>query len=648
MDLSDPIDTTNFDIETNPGSDFYRHVNGGWLDNNPVPAEHPAWGSALEVHVRNEATLHNLLEEASADPGPEGTARRMVGDYFAAGMDTDAIADAGTAPLDPYLVRIDAIEGIEDVRALLVDLRKVGVAAFHSIGIDPDFEDPDRYLVYLAQGGLGLPERDYYLRDDDRSKALVAAYVDHVAAQLENMGAGGRDEAEAILELERRLAGASMPAEDHRDLSKVLNRHDLESLDEVMPRFGLTSHLRELGVTSDSVSIDNAAFFETLDDLLGDTPIEVVRSYLRWHLVRRFASALPQSFEDEAFDFYNRKLGGQQEPRERWTRILAAATADIGEQVSRLYVDVAFSPEAKERCEEMVDGLIAAMARSIESLDWMTSATKRAALGKVSTFTHKIGYPDEWRDYTRLPIDRTSFAGNRMRASAFEFDRKMSRLADPVDKSEWELPAHVVNAYYNPLLNEVVFPAGILQPPFFYPDADDAVNYGGIGAVIGHEITHGFDDNGSRFDEVGRRRNWWTEEDRAEFEKRAQVLVEQFSAYEVFDDLNVNGKLTLGENIADLGGLAIAHDAFTSTLDGSEEQIGGMTPVQRFFVAFATIWRMNYSDEYLRMVTNIDVHSPNPFRSNGPVSNFPPFAGAFAVAEGSPMRRPAGTLVEIW
>lgn len=648
MDFFDPIEAANFDPDTDPGLDFYRHVNGGWLEANPVPAEHPAWGAGYEVHVRNEATLHDLLEEASTDPGPEGTTRHMVGDYYAAGMDIDAIEAEGVSSLAPYLEMISSLESPDELGRVIIELRRVGVGAFYSVGIEPDFEDPSRYLVYLAQGGLGLPERDYYLRDDDRSKALVTAYVDHVAAQLESLGAGWGEEARAIVALETQLAEASMPAEEHRDLSKVLNRHEVDSLDALMPRFGLKNHLRELGVASDTVSIDNTVFFESLDRVLAETPVATLRSYLRWHLVRRFASALPHEFEEEDFDFFRRKLGGQQEPRERWTRVLAAATADIGEQVSKLYVDSAFSPAAKVRCEEMVDQLLEAMARSIESLDWMTDATRRAALEKVRTFTYKIGYPDRWRDYSSLTIDRASFVGNRMRAARFEFDRKMSRLGDEVDKGEWELPAHVVNAYYNPLHNEVVFPAGILQPPFFNANGDDAVNYGGIGTVIGHEITHGFDDNGSRFDEVGRRRNWWTDEDRAEFEKRAEGLVEQFSGYEVFDDLKVNGRLTLGENIADLGGLAIAFDAFVSTLEGSEPDIGGLTPVQRFFVAFATIWRMNYTDEYLRMITNVDVHSPNPFRANGSVSNFPPFAEAFEVGEGSPMRRPPDRLVDIW
>lgn len=646
MEILDHIDTDNFDRNTSPATDFFRHVNGGWLATNPVPSERPAWGAFYEVDVRIEEILHGLLEDAEAKP--DGSVEQIVGDYFAAGMDEETIASAGTSPIDPFLSRIDDLDDVDDVRALAVDLNKIGVGAFHSIGISEDFEDSDRYLVYLAQGGLGLPERDYYLREDDRSKALIGAYVDHVTAQLENLSSGGREEAEAIFEMEKRLAEASMPAEEHRDVSKILNRHAVDDLDDLMPRFGLTGYLRELGVTSETVSVDNAGFFETLEAVLHQTSIGTVRAYLRWHLVRRFAKSLTSEFEDEAFDFYNRKLGGQKEPRERWTRVLLAAAADIGEQVARLYVESAFSPEAKERCEEMVQGLIAAMSRSIESRDWMTEQTKQAALKKAASFSYKIGYPDRWRDYSGLEIERGPYASNRIRAAAFEFDRQIGRLSEPVDKDEWKMPAHMVNAFYNPLQNEIVFPAGILQPPFFYPDGDDALNYGGIGSVIGHEITHGFDDNGSRFDDSGARRNWWTEEDRAEFESRAEGLVAQFSAYEVFDDLNVNGQLTLGENIADLGGLAIAHDAFVSTLNGSEPDLGGLTPQQRFFVSFGTIWRMNFTDEYLRMLANVDVHSPAPFRANGSVANFPPFAEAFGVEPGSPMRRGDDELVVIW
>ncbi|MFZ0015085.1 MAG: M13 family metallopeptidase [Acidimicrobiia bacterium] len=647
MEYVDHIDAAAFDNETPVADDFYRHVNGGWLDANPVPSEYPAWGAMFEVQVRNEEILHSLLEEAAGHPEPPGSADQMVGDYFAAGMDEARILSVGTEPLQPVLDAIADIQGIDGLRALMPRLRRLGVGALHSMGVSPDFEDPARYLVYVGQGGLGLPERDYYVRDDDRSTGLVAAYTAHVARQLTSLGRGGREESEEIVALERRLAAASLPAAEARNLDKTLNRHPVESLDELMPRFGLTSYLRDLGVTTDSVNVDHAEFFTSLEDALTTTPIETLRAYLTWHLVRTFASALPPVFEEEAFDFYNRKLGGQRQPRARWTRILAAAGADLGEQVARLYVEEAFPPEAKERCEELVDGLIAAMRRSIESLDWMTEATRASALAKVDAFTYKIGYPDTWRDYTGLVIDRGSYVGNRMRCAQFEYERQLGRLEQPVDAGEWQLAAHVVNAYYNPLHNEIVFPAGILQPPFFYPDADDAVNFGAIGTVIGHEITHGFDDNGSRFDEAGRKRDWWGEDDRSEFDKRAEVLVEQFSDFEVADDQKVNGRLTLGENIADLGGLKIAYNAFVDTLE-DESELGGFTPRQRFFLSYGTIWRMNYSEEYLRMLANVDVHSPHPYRVNGPLANFPAFAEVFHIAGDSPMRLPVGEIAEIW
>jgi putative endopeptidase len=648
MEFVDHLDPSAFDPTTPPGEDFYQHVNGGWLKANPVPSEYPAWGAMFEVQVRNEGILHELLVEAAEEPGPEGTPSRMVGDYFAAGMDEAAIADIGVEPLQPLLARIDGIEDLSDLGRQLRDLKRIGVGAFHSLTVSPDFEDPDRYLVYIGQGGLGLPERDYYLRDDERSRALVAAYVTHVANQLGNLGVGGEAEATEILALERSLAEASLPSEELRKAEVRYNRHEVADLDDLMPTFGLESHVRQLGVASDSVNVDNAGFFTRLDEVLASTSLKTLKTYLKWHLVRASASALPPQFEDEAFDFYSRKLGGQQEPRERWTRVLGAASGDIGEQVARLYVDAAFSPEAKERCEQLVDGLVEAMGRSIRSLEWMTDATKEAALTKLAAFGYKIGYPDEWRDYRGLTIERGSYVGNRMNAAMFEFDRQMGRLEDPVDKGEWFMPAHIVNAYYHPMLNEVVFPAGILQPPFFYPDADDAVNSGAIGTVIGHEITHGFDDNGSQFDAEGRRRNWWSPQDREEFERKAEVLVRQFSGFEVAEDQNVNGRLTLGENIADLGGLKIAYDAFVHTLDGNEEGIAGLKPRERFFMSYGTVWRMNYTEAYLRMLANVDVHSPNPFRVNGPLANFAPFADVFEVGDGSPMRLPEQEIAEIW
>jgi predicted metalloendopeptidase len=635
--------------------DFYRHVNGGWIDANPVPPEYGAWGAGHVVHERNQEILHRLLEEAAAAGGPPGSSTQMVGDYFAAAMDEEAIAAAGAAPLEPYLKRIADVASVDDLRSVVRDLQRIGVSPLHALGVSSDFEDADVYLVYLGQGGLGLPERGYYLRDDEQSIALRAQYLHHVARQLRNLGDAeerARDAAARILAFETRLAEPSYTPEQLRDVQLTLNRFAVGALDDLMPGFGLSGYARELGVTSPTVSLDNPGFFEGLDAILADTPLETLRDYLRWHVVRTFASALPSAFETEAFAFYGRTLGGQKEMKPRWKRVLAAASADIGELVAQLYVDAAFSRQARQRCEEMVGHLLSAMGRAIRGAGWMSDATRAEALSKLDSFTYKIGYPDEWRDYTGLVVERRSFAENRMRCEAFELARQMGRLDQPVDKGEWEMPAHTVNAYYHPLLNEIVFPAGILQPPFFYAGAADAVNYGAIGAIIGHEITHGFDDQGSHFDAHGALRDWWSEEDRAEFERRAEVLVEQYDGYVVVDDLRVNGRLTLGENIADLGGLKIALDALREALSAAapsaREPVDGFTPEQQFFLSWATVWRTSYTDEYLRLIVNVDPHSPARARVNGPLSNLPRFATAFAVPDEAPMARAEAVRADIW
>ena len=647
-----PIDTALFDPDTAAADDFYRHVNGGWIDANPVPSEYGSWGAPQIVHARNQDVLHQLLEDAAARTEPRGSAGQMVGDYFAAAMDEAAIAAAGAKPLAPYLERIDDATSVADIRDIVRDLQRCGPSPLHSLGIAPDFEDSDAYLVYVGQGGLGLPERDYYTRDDEQSVALRAQYVAHVANQLGNLGDADERAAEAaarILTFETRLAEASYTAEQLRDVQLTMNRHDVAALDELMPAFGLSGYVTDLGVTSATVSVDNPGFFKALDVTLADTPLETLRDYVRWHVIRAFASALAPAFADEAFDFYGRTLGGQKEMQPRWKRVLNAASADIGELVAQLYVEAAFSAHAKKRCEEMVDHLLSAMEQAIRSAEWMTETTRAEALRKLDGFNYKIGFPDEWRDYTGLVIERGSYVANRMRCESFEFARQMGRLAEPVDKGEWVMPAHTVNAYYHPLLNEIVFPAGILQPPFFYADADDAVNYGAIGAVIGHEITHGFDDQGSHFDAAGQLRDWWTEADRAEFTQRAQVLVEQFDEYAVVDDLHVNGRLTLGENIADFGGLKIAHEALRKALPGTATAaIDGLTPEQRYFLSWATVWRTSYTDEYLRLIVKTDPHSPARARVNGPLSNLPAFAAAFALDDASPMVRSEETRAHIW
>jgi predicted metalloendopeptidase len=650
-----PIDAALFDPDTAASEDFYRHVNGGWLDANPIPPEYGAWGAGQMVHEHNQEILRRLLEEAAGRDDPKGSAGQKVGDYFAAAMDEAAIAAAGVRPLEPYLARIAAAGSVDDVRELLRDLQRVGPSPLHSLSVAPDFEDSEAYLVYLGQGGLGLPERDYYTRDDEQSEVLRRKYATHVAHQLANLGvddARAAGAAEGILAFETRLAEASYTAAQLRDVPLTMNRHDFADLDELMPSFDLAGHVRDLGVTSPSVNVDNPGFFQALEATLAETPIETLRDYLRWHLVRTFAMSLTPAFENEAFDFYGKTLGGQQEMKPRWKRAVASASSDIGELVAQLYVETAFGEQAKLRCEEMVDHLLTAMGRALRRVDWMSDATREEALRKLHGFTFKIGYPDVWRDYSELEIERGSFVENRMRCEAFELARQLGRLGLPVDRTEWEMPAHVVNAYYHPLLNEIVFPAGILQPPFFYADADDAVNYGAIGAIIGHEITHGFDDEGSHFDASGQLRDWWAEADRAEFMRRALVLVSQFDGYEVLDGLHVNGQLTLGENIADLGGLKIAHDALLDALatDGPAEReaVDGFTPEQRFFFSWATVWRTNYTDEYLHLIVKSDPHSPARARVNEPLSNLPAFAAAFGIDGGSPMARDAAGRADIW
>ena len=651
-DSQRPIDATLFDAGTSAEDDFYAHVNGGWLRANPVPSEYGAWGAPHIVNARNQELLHTLLEDAAARTNVHGSAGQMVGDYFAAAMDEAQIASAGVTPLEPYLARIEAAESVADVRAIARDLQRAGADPFHGLGIMPDFEDSDAYLVYIVQGGLGLPERDYYLRDDEQSVALRAAYLAHVANQLRNLGDSpehAADAADRILAFETRLAEACYSAVQLRDVQLTMNRFDVAKLDELMPGFGLSSYVAELGVTSATVSINNPGFFVTLDAALAETPVDTLRDYLRWDMVSAFASALPPAFEHEAFDFYGRTLGGQQEMQPRWKRVLNATSEDIGELVAQLFVDAAFSAEAKVRCERMVEHLLSAMGSAIRSAEWMTEGTRAEALRKLDGFGYKIGFPDTWRDYSGLAIDRGSYVENRMRCTEFEFARLIGRLGKGVDKAEWAMPAHTVNAYYHPLLNEIVFPAGILQPPFFYADADDAVNFGAIGAVIGHEITHGFDDQGSHFDATGGLRDWWTEADRTEFDRRARVLVEQFDEYVVVDDLHVNGELTLGENIADLGGLTIAYNALREVLAEPETPaIDGFTPEQRFFLSWATVWRTNYTDERLRLLVKTDPHSPASTRVNGPLSNMPAFAEAFGIPAGSPMRRDAEKRAHIW
>jgi putative endopeptidase len=654
VSADDPVfDVAETDPTVAPSDDFYRFANGGWIDANPVPPEYSAWGAAHEVHERNQAILHTLLEAAAADTDADpNTPEYNVGIYYRSGMDVDRIESLGVEPIAAWLERISGIEDLTTLSSLLVDLHRIGVGAFFSVGVLPDFEDATINLLYVGQGGLGLPDRDYYVRDDDDSTTLMEDYRSHVARMFELLGLAAEDArsaADTVLTLEGKIAEVSYTNVQMRDVDLITNKVVMTETRQLMPNLGLDGYLGLLGASGEAaINIDNEGFYPAIDRLITETDLADLKTYLTWHLVASVASSLPSRFEEESFDFYGRKLSGQQEQKARWKRVLAAGSGDIGELIAQLFVRDNFPPEAKASMEHLVNRLFDAMRETIEHLEWMGDDTKVEALAKLAGFGSKIGYPDEWRDYSALELHEGAWLENRLACRAFETQRQLHQLGKPVDLHEWSMAPHVVNAYYHPLRNEIVFPAGILQPPFFTAEADDAVNYGAIGAVIGHEITHGFDDQGSRFDAHGNVRNWWSDEDRAEFDRRAKVMVEQFSAYEVDDGLHVNGELTLGENIADLGGLKIALMALDAELGGEPADVAGLTAAQRFFLAWARVWRKNDTPEYRRLIVNSDPHAPSDLRCKGPMSNLAVFAEAFSIPDDDPSMRQADDRVDIW
>jgi predicted metalloendopeptidase len=647
----DPVfNAADADPSMAPSEDFYRFVNGGWLDANPVPDEYPAWGAFQELNSRNEGVLHEILIAAANEDAPADTAERLVGAHFAAGMNTERIEQLGLDPIASTLETINSIDDKAELATVVATLHRDGIDALFGTGVEPDFEDSTTNLLWIGQGGLGLPDRDYYLRDDETSTDLLDAYRAHISAMFKLLGRKDHDAAaDTVITIETAIAQESYTNVQMRDVDLITNKTTREDIGAAMPVFDLDRYLDSVGAGDvDVFNLDNLGFYPAIDELINGTPLEDLTTYLTWHVIHAAASALPAVFEEESFDFYGRTLGGQKTQKERWKRVLAASTADIGQLVSQLYVAENFPPEAKSRMEHLVSTLLDSMRSSIEALEWMSDTTKIEALAKLKGFGYKIGYPDEWRDYTGLELSADSWLANRLAASRFEFDRKMATVGQPVNPHEWAMAPHVVNAYYHPLHNEVVFPAGILQPPFFSLDADDAVNYGAIGAVIGHEITHGFDDQGSRFDAAGNVRDWWTAEDRDEFDKRAKVVIDQYRSHEIEEGLNVNGELTLGENIADIGGLKIAYAALQKELDGVNDLIEGLTPAQRFYIAWATGWRQNYTDAYLRLLVNSDPHSPAYLRGAVPLSNLSTFQKAFLIPDGASAILPVEERVDIW
>lgn len=648
-----PIDPANLDPSVKPWEDFYRYANGGWLDANPIPPEYSAWGAFHELHERNNAALRKELEAAAAktDAKP-GSPEQLVGDFYASGMDEAAIEKAGIEPLAEEFARIAAIDGPESLTRTIAHLTELGVDAGFWFGSGQDAKDSESVIAQLYQSGLGLPEREYYREKGEDAEKLREAYVAHVARTFELLGdskADAEDAAKRVMAFETKLAEASMPNVELRDPDATYHKKTPAELRELMPNFAWDAWFDEIGIREpDAVNVGQPKFFQTFDALVKDAPLEDWRAYLRWHLASAASPYLGKNFVNEWFDFYGRTLNGSEELRPRWKRVMATIDDSVGEALGQLYVRDNFPPEAKEQALELVANLREALRDRIRELPWMTEKTKEAALRKLEAMRVKIGYPDVWRDYSGLEINRGPYVGNVFRANAFEFRRDLAKIGKPVDRNEWEMSPPTVNAYFHPAMNEIVFPAGILQPPFFDPNADDAVNYGGIGAVIGHELTHGFDDQGRKYDEKGNLANWWTAEDLKNFEARSQKIIEQFDGYEVLDGLKINGRLTTGENIADLGGAKIAFAALQKALarNPAPAEIDGFTPAQRFFLSYAQTWRTNERDESLRVQVKTDPHSPAEFRVNGPLSNLEEFVGAFECPPDSPMVRK--DRVEIW
>ena len=653
------INLANLDSTVKPVDDFYKFVNGGWLARTEIPGDQGRWNSFNEVReATNETVLEVLEAAAKSDKYAAGTDQRKAADFYAVGMDSLLAEKAGIQPLQPYFDQIASIKSIQDLQKYLSDQQVYGGGSFFDFGILPDLKKSTIMAAYLSQGGLGLPDRDYYTKQDSRSKEIREKYLAHVARMLMMLGDDQESadaQANRIMALETRLAEASMTNVEQRNIPALYNKMSLSKLSEITPSINWKEYLTDMGVTGiDTLIVMQPKFMSEFEAITKEGNVDLWKEYLRWRLIDGTAAYLNNEFVKANFEFFSKELNGIEEMRPRWKRVLGSTNAAMGEAIGKLYVDAVFPPEAKAKAKEMVDNIMLAYAERIKNLDWMSDSTKTKALEKLEKMDVKIGYPDKWRDYSALEVsndpETSSYVQNLMNAAKFGFEYQVSKLGKPVDKEEWGMSPQTVNAGYHPLYNSITFPAAILQPPFYNYKADAAVNYGGIGGAIGHEISHCFDDQGSRFDADGNLKNWWTDVDLQNFQERSGMLVAQFDAYEPLDSVHVNGKFTLGENIGDLGGMNGAYDGLQRHLaqHGNPGNIDGFTPEQRFFMSWATVWRTKYKDETLRTQILTDPHSPGMYRANGPLSNIDAFYEAFGVKEGDGMYKPDSARVKIW
>lgn len=647
------LDLSGMDSAVKPNDNFFLYANGTWLKNTEIPASKTGWGS---FYIVRDNALHQMKEILDScmnlkDP-KKGSIEQQIGDLYASGMDSSAVEQAGIQPLKAELDRISAIKDPQGILDEIAEEYNNGDGALFSFYGSPDDKNSMWQMAHFDQGGLGLPNRDYYFKADDNSKKIRDAYLQYVSKILTLSGtdsASAAKKAAGIMTLETALAKASKSPVELRDPEANYHKLTLAELDKMTPNFNWTNLLAKLNVKQDTVLVGQPDFYKGVSSLLKSTPLNVWKDYLQYHLVSGYANVLSSAFYNARFDFYNRLLNGQKQPEERWKRMCSLVDGTLGDALGQLYVQRFFPPAAKQRMMDLVNNLQATYRERIKSLDWMSDSTKPKAIDKLNAFMKKIGYPDKWKDYSSIDISRASIVTNLQHIGKWQYQYDLNKIGKVVDRTEWGMTPPTVNAYYNPLFNEIVFPAGILQPPFFFRDADDAVNYGAIGAVIGHEMTHGFDDQGSQYDKNGNLKNWWTPEDKKKFEAKAQQVVDEYNGYVVLDTVHVNGKLTEGENIADVGGLAIAYAAFKNTPEGkSTEKINGLTPDQRFFMSFAQIWRVKNTDARLLWRINNDPHSPEMYRVDGPTSNMQAFYDAFGVKPGDKMFRADSIRVHIW
>ena len=636
--------------------DFYQYADGGWIAKNEIPAAFSTWGITSPLREKNIATLHQILEDAAKNTAaPKGSNEQKIGSFYASCMDEAKIEALGANPLAPELAIINKMKSSRDLPATLAYLHRNGVPAIFVFGAGQDFKKSDSIIAITGQGGLGLPDRDFYIKDDAKSKSTRDAYVAHMTSMFKLLGDDADKaavEAQTSMKIETQLAQVSIDRVARRDASKQYHKMSPADLKNVMTNFDWSTYTKKRGAPKfTEINVAHPDFFKGVDQMLTSVSIDDWKTYLRWHLVHDAADALSAAFVNENFNFYGKTLNGTKEIQPRWRRCVVATDQNLGEALGEVYVKKAFPPEAKARMKALVNNLIVALREDIPTLDWMSEPTRQAAIAKLNAFAVKIGYPDKWRDYSSLKIERTSFLDNLQHSSQFERRRNLAKMGRPVDRTEWGMTPPTVNAYNNSLMNEIVFPAGILQPPYFDPTADDALNYGAIGAVIGHEMSHGFDDQGRKFDLHGNLTDWWTEADAKNYTDRANCVEQQFSSFRVEEiAMNQNGKLVLGESIGDLGGLKIAWLAFQKAMQGKPRpaDIDGFTQEQRFFLGWAQVWGRKQTPEAMRQQILTDPHPLGRFRVNGPLSNMPQFAEAFHCNLGDAMVRPPDQRCQVW